>query len=226
MTTLSSVISEFGGSGTVPINMRAYLKLGAYSGWYGGVAEHENNNQIPSSGTLLLSNFASPADRDFVSDSYTTGFSSYYDFGIPYYEQSWGYMQSGGLAAAGAIYLTGNGSPGSRTLVGKATYGATNQEATVDGVYDLDIDGQVNNFVFQLEGDQRRSGWGGTGSSPGTAGAAPTSIVVQGNTFSFSSATVPNGTYNSTYNVTTWQWTSWSGLYLNPSTFTFTVSIF
>jgi hypothetical protein len=226
MTSLSGVISQFGGSGNVPNNMRSYLKLGAFSGWYGGVAEHDNNNLIPSSGSLSLSNFASPANKDFVSDNYTTGFSSYVDFNIPYYEYAWGYSTTDGLSAASLNFLTGQGSPGGRTLVGKATYGSSGQEATVTGVYDYDIDGQVQGFIFQLLGDQRRSGWGGTGTSPGTSGAAPTSISILSSTLSFGSATVPNGTYNSTYNITTWDWSTQVGLFNLPATFTFSVSIF
>jgi hypothetical protein len=220
---LSTVISEFGGSGTVPINMRAYLKLGAYSGWYGGVAEHDNNNSIPTSGTLLLSYFNSPADRDFVSDNYTNSLSQYVDFNIPYYEYAWGYSTSNGLAAAGLNFLSGSGSAGSRTIVGKATYGSAGQEATVTGVYDYDIDGQVQGFIFQLLGDQRRSGWGGTGNN---SGDAPTSITVLGTTLLFDNASVPNGTYNSTYNVTTWDWSTQTGLFNATTPFTFSVSIF
>lgn len=226
-TTLSSVISEFGGSGTIPINMRSYLKLGATLGWNGGVAEHANNSAIPVSGTLLLSNFVSPADRDFVSDSYTDGSDIYFDIGTGTYQSVTGYGTGNGVLAAGLTFLSSNfGAAGSRTTVGKSTYGSTGQTATVIGVYNYDNNGSTGAIV-QMSGDQRQSGWGGTGTSGGTSGAAPTTVTQGATTLNFSSASVAAGSYDVTYNLTTWVWPGSSFPDLNGSgTFTFSISIF
>lgn len=221
---LSDVISEFGGSGTIPINMRAYLKLGAFAGWYGGVAEHANNSAIPVSGTVTLSDFVSPANRDFVSDSYTDGLAAWVSF--PNYQSAFGYATTNGLIAAGLTNLTAMGSAGSRTVMGKSTYGATGQTATIIGVYDYDNNGSTG-CIVQMSGDQRRSGWGGTGTVGGTSGAAPTNILVVGSTvLSFGSSSVPGGTYDVTYNLTTWTWPGSTFNLDGSGTFTFSISIF
>lgn len=227
MTTLSSVIAEFGGSGSIPINMRAYMKLGAYAGWNGGVAEHANNSAIPytGGGTVLLSNFASPADRDFVSDTYTEGSDFYFDFSTGNYMGVYGYGTGNGLQAAGLFYLSTNfGSPGSRTTMGKSTYGSSGQTAQIIGVYDYDNNGSTG-AVVQMAGDQRRSGWGGTGTGGGTSGAAPTSVTVGSTTLSFASAFTPIGSYDAFYNITTWAWSVAFGLD-GTGTFDFRISIF
>jgi hypothetical protein len=220
----TNVINEFGGSGSIPTNMRAYLKLGAVLNWNGGVAEHDNNSAIPTSGSLSLSNFASPASRDFVSNTYTIGqaFSSTFDPLIGQID----YVAAGvndGVNNQTAIYTFTLVSPntfgtfGSRKTIGKSTYGSAGQVATLTGVWDIAtylngsyVDG---NIYVQMVGDQRRSGWGGTGTAGGTSGAAPTTVTITAAgqsplTLNFSGADTPLGSYNGTYNVTTWSWSS------------------
>lgn len=86
---LSEIISEFGVGGTIPSNFRSYLACGATVGWDGGVAQHENNINIPSSGTLKFSNFRSNTthvvDKDFESDNYTSHWSTYVDYITPFF---------------------------------------------------------------------------------------------------------------------------------------------
>ena len=41
-TSLSGVITEFGGTGTTPNNLRGYLKMGGFAGWYGGYASGDS----------------------------------------------------------------------------------------------------------------------------------------------------------------------------------------
>jgi hypothetical protein len=227
MTTLSSVISEFGGSGSIPINMRAYMKLGAFLGWNGGVAEHSNNSAIPytGGGTVFLSNFAAPADRDFVSDNYVAGADSYFDFFSGNFESSIGYYTGNGGASFFIWLTTPIGTAGSRTTVGKSTYGSSGQTATIAGVFDGDQNG-FGTFNVQMVGDQRRSGWGGTGTSGGTSGAAPTQVTIGSTTYNFASSFVPAGTYNATYNITTWSWSAPYGGFVFGNSFTFRISIF
>lgn len=217
MGNLSTVISEFGGTGSVPINMRAYLKYGAYAGWYGGVAQHDNNSAIPSSGTLLLSNFDSPADKDFVSDTYTYGISTYYDPGIPFSQSFNGYCASDPvMAGSGLVYLTACGAAGSRTYVGKSTYGSSGQVAQVNMIGDYDNDGSTG-FIIGFNGDQRATGWGGAGSIQ-----APYYVTIGLNTYYFSASSDPNGYYNSGYTYYSWPGAS-SGVGGN---FTFRVGIY
>ena len=216
-TSLSGVKTEFGGTGTIPDNMRGYLKMGAFAGWYGGVAEHDNNSAIPSSGNLSLSNFASPADKNFVSDTYTADTDSYVDPGIPFYQTFIGYclnntaMYESGLYALGAI-----GTAGSRTVVGKSTFGSTGQTATIAMVGDFDNNGSTG-FIIGFTGDQRASGWGGAGNIQ-----APVSVIINSNTFTIASSGVPNGYYNGGY--TYWSWSTQAGL--SNGSFTFQVSIY
>lgn len=246
----TNVINEFGGSGSIPTNMRAYLKLGAFLNWNGGVAEHDNNSAIPTSGSLSLSNFASPADRDFVSDTYTIGQS----FGVTgnISVGFTGYLVSGvsddpdnlrhpGLQ--GVVSPTTWGAFGSRKGIGKSTYGSVGQVATLTGVWDLRItfNGSFTSgtVYVQMVGDQRRSGWGGTGTAGGTSGAAPTSVTISATgqadlALNFASASVPLGSYDGTYNFTTWSWTGIADSNLKlkeaynagQTTFTTRVSIF
>ena len=216
-TSLSGVKTEFGGTGTIPTNMRAYLKMGAYTGWYGGVAEHDNNSAIPFSGNLALTNFASPADKNFVSDTYTYGASTYYDYSEPpFYQTFGGYcLNNAAMYGSGLYSLTACGSAGSRTIVGKSTYGSSGQTATVAMVGDFDNNGTTG-FIIGFTGDQRATGWGGAGSIQ-----APYQVIINSVTFSVSSSTDPNGYFNNGY--TYYSWTSGSGI---TSNFTFQVSIY
>ena len=190
MTRLSDVKTEFGGTGSIPNNMRAYLKYGATAGWYGGVAEHDNNSAIPSSGNLRLSNFASPADRDFVSDVYTADTSTYYDFGIPFYQTFVGYaLNNNAINNSGLFFLDAVGTAGSRVNVGKSTYGSSGQTATVSLIGDFDDNGSTG-VIIGFSGTQLASGWGGAGSIQ-----APYFIVLNGNTYYMASSAVPEGQF-------------------------------
>jgi hypothetical protein len=227
MATLNGVISEFGGSGAIPINMNSYYKLGATLGWNGGVAQHDNNSAIPTTGELRLSNFDSPADKDFVSDNWTQGISTYVD-GLS--GDTWivtGISTLAGLAAAGFVYNDATGSAGARVNIGKSTFGASGQLAPVSGVYDWNFNGQPG-FIIQMTGDQRRGlvfpvpgSWGGA-----DIGYAPFTVVINSQTRTFDSAFVPDGTYDPTYNITTWSWPGGEVGLSGTGTTTFRVSIY
>lgn len=220
MGTLSSVISMFGGTGTVPINMRAYLKYGAYSGWYGGVAQHDNNSAIPSSGTLLLSNFNSPADKDFVSDTYTFGTSTYYDSNDPpFFQEFVGYATNNAMQGSGLFFLAGCGTAGSRTNVGKSTFGSSGQTAQICMIGDFNNNGTTG-FIIGFNGDQRATTWGGAGSIQ-----APYFVTINSTTWYISTATDSNGYYDSSTNTTFYSWTSGQAGLTN-TTYTFRVAIY
>lgn len=218
-TSLSGVKTEFGGTGTIPDNMRAYLKMGAYSGWYGGVAEHSNNSNIPYSGNLSLTNFASPADKNFVSDTYTADTTSYFDFGEPpFYQTFVGYcVNNTAMIGSGLNFLTAIGSAGSRTTVGKSTYGSSGQTATIAMVGDFDNNGTTG-FIIGFTGDQRATGWGGAGSVQ-----APVAVIINSTTFTIASSTDTNGYFNDGY--TYFSWVSGQAGLSNGS-FSFQVSIY
>lgn len=219
-TSLSGVKTEFGGTGNIPDNMRAYLKMGAYAGWYGGVAEHDNNSAIPYSGNLSLSNFASPADKNFVSDTYVANTTTYSDFGEPPFFQSFtGYcVNNTAMNGSGLNFLIATGTAGSRTVVGKSTFGSSGQTATVAMVGDFDNNGTIG-FIIGFTGDQRATGWGGAGSVQ-----APVAVIINSTTFTIASSSDPNGYFNDGY--TYYSWTpSQAGLSLNDN-FTFQVSIY
>lgn len=194
-TSLSGVISEFGGTGSIPNNMTPYRKMAAYTGWYGGVAEHDNNSAIPYSGNLALSNFASPADKDFVSDTYVAATSTYYDFNIPFYQTFVGYaLNNAAINNSGLFYLTAVGTAGSRVNVGKSTFLPTGQTAQVSLIGDFNDDGTTG-VIIGMSGDQRATGWGGAGGVGSGGVQAPYYIVLNGNTYYMSSSAVPNGQY-------------------------------
>ena len=215
--SLSGVITEFGGTGTAPNNMRGYLKMGGFAGWYGGVAEHDNNSAIPVSGNLSLTNFDSPADKNFVSDTYVADTSSYFDPGPPLTQTFIGYgLNLAVMTGAGLDFLDPTGTVGSRTVVGKSTYGSAGQTATVAMIGDFDNNGSTG-FTIGFTGDQRASGWGGAGNVQ-----APVSVIINSNTFTIASSSTPAGYFNNGY--TYWSWTSQAGL--SNGNFTFEVSIY
>lgn len=220
-SSLLGIINNFYGGGSYPLNLQGYNKMGAYAGWYGGVAEHDNNSAIPySKGSLRISQFASPADKNFISDNWTQGITSYVDGYTGEYWVANGIATQNGLYSAGFYNLSAIGSAGSRTVVGKSTYGSAGQTAQVIGVYDWNQNG-TEGFIIQMAGDQRRTGWGGAG-----AATAPVAIVINSATRNFGSAYDANGFYDSYYNITTWSWLgSPVGLSGSGST-SFTVSIF
>jgi len=216
-TSLSGVITEFGGTGTTPNNLRGYLKMGGFAGWYGGVAEHANNSAIPVSGNLSLTNFDSPADKNFVSDTYVADTSSYFDPGPPLTQTFTGYgLNLAVMTGSGLDFLDPTGTVGSRTVVGKSTYGSTGQTATVAMIGDFDNNGSTG-FIIGFTGDQRASGWGGAGNVQ-----APVSVIINSNTFTIASSSDPAGYFNNGY--TYWSWTSQAGL--SNGNFTFQVSIY
>ena len=217
-TSLSGVKTEFGGTGTIPDNMRGYLKMGAFAGWNGGVAEHDNNSAIPVSGNVSLTNFASPADKNFVSDTYVAATSSYYDPGPPFTQTFIGYGLNYDVVIGSGLYeLDPTGTVGSRKVVGKSTYGSTGQTATVAMIGDFDNNGSTG-FIIGFTGDQRASGWGGAGNVQ-----APVSVIINSNTFTIASSSLPNGYYIGGY--TYWSWdASLAGL--SNGNFTFQVSIY
>ena len=67
---LSEIVTEYGGGS----NQRAYLRAGGY------VANHQRNENIPTSGTLTTRNFLG-TEKAFSSDTYVSGSSSGYSSG-------------------------------------------------------------------------------------------------------------------------------------------------
>jgi hypothetical protein len=207
----------FGGAGTIPNNMRSYLMLGAYAGFHGGVAEHDNNGDIPSSGTVFLSDFASPADKDFVSDNYTAATSTVVVG--EYFEVFTGYASNdAALQNFGFGFLSSVGASGSRDNVGKSTYGSSGQTAEVQLIGDWNIS-DTTGVVIGFSGDHRATGWGGAGGGI----QAPYYIVLNNTTYYMADSVVPNGSFNTTH--TYWAWTG-AGSGLVDGTFTFEVGIY
>lgn len=207
---LSEVISEFGVGGTIPTNMRAYLACGSYSGWDGGVAQHENNASIPSSGTLRLSHFRSTSsivvDKDFESDTYSSTAVTYTDIYTPYYETKSGLWTTDISSILGFAWDTSGGTKGSIDVVGKSTFNL-DLTCTLNSVFDFvssSYTSAPDTACLAFTGDHRATGWGNPWISASiTIGASTT-------TLNRSASLVPNGTYNSTNNITYWLW---SGLF-------------
>jgi hypothetical protein len=220
---LSEIIDEFGVGGTIPNNLRSYLAGGNFAGWDGGVAEHENNINIPSSGTLNFSNFRSNTthviDKDFESDTYTAITSEYLDFIIPEYESITGLWTSAAHTSLGFNYVNSNGgSKGNVDYIGKSTFnlGLT---ATVNSIFDYAL---VNastpnptNAALVLSGDQRATGWGNPFISVSVIIGATTT------TLNRADSVVPNGTYDSTNNITSWTWNSIFGFTYSYTSYNF-----
>ena len=120
------------------------------------------------------------------------------------------------MTGAGLDFLDPTGTVGSRTVVGKSTYGSAGQTATVAMIGDFDNNGTTG-FIIGFTGDQRASGWGGAGNVQ-----APVSVIINSNTFTIASSSDPAGYFNNGY--TYWSWTSQAGL--SNGNFTFQVSIY
>jgi hypothetical protein len=210
---LSEIISEFGVGGTIPNNLRSYLAAGAYVGWDGGVAQHENNINIPTSGTIKISDFRSNTthvvDKDFESDTYSGVTSDYLDFMIPEYESVSGLWTSTGSAALGFTYVNlSGGTIGNVDYVGKSTFN-TGLTATLDSIVDYaPVNGSSStptNAALVLAGDQRATGWGNPFISVSVIIGATTTTLTR------AASVVPNGTYDAINDVTIWTWNSTFG---------------
>lgn len=207
---LSEIITEFGGSTSTPNNLRAYLKCGNFLGWDGGVANHENNANVPFSGTVNLGNFRSAGDlivdRDFESDNYTGQLTFWVSGDYSFYESKSGLCTS---AASSALSLgfsgATNGTKGTIDVIGKSTYDTSpgyTELATVNSVFDYSfgINPYPDTAVFALTGDQRATGWGSPWKSVTvTINNSPSSL-------NRVDSVVPNGSYNVPNNITYWVW--------------------
>lgn len=236
MANLSNVTSanSFGGGGTIPLNLNQYRRGNSFLGWNGGVASHENNSNIPAvgiggsyTGNLELSDFNSPAHRDFLSGNYVSSVST--SSSPP--EAAVGYASFAALGAVGCGSLSNIGTA-NRLTVGKSTYDWTilgyAETANIEGVFDFSATStSVDQFAVVMTGDQRRTGWGGTNPANvgGTAGFAPTFIALGANTLSFANAVIPNGSYNNAINLTTWVWNNTMSIPLSGN-YDYSISIF
>jgi hypothetical protein len=188
--SFSGVRSEFGTGSTA---LSAYIRGGGY------VANHENNGAISSSSSgLALSQYLN-TDKDFDSlyggnsGLWTTGFDSYYD-GFSTAETITGYAGFGAATAAGLIYVGGTGSPNSFDIVGVSP--SSLSSAVIKGAFNWNTGTDpfitADNFSFVLEGNWTSFTW--------------STVIVGGNGFSRTSASVPAGSYNGGLNTTIWTW--------------------
>jgi hypothetical protein len=206
---LSQIITEFGGAANTPYNLRSYFKCGNFIGWDGGVANHENNANVPFTGTasLKISDFRSygnyVVDKDFESDTYTGQLNTYFDYSIPYLEAKSGLYTSD---TSIMLFLTFSGYPagtiGTINTIGKSTYDASpgfTEVATVDSIFDYGIvSGVPDSAALVLNGDERSTGWGNPWISASVTIGATTTTLNRADTV------VPNGTYDAVYNKTYW----------------------
>ena len=220
---LSEIISEFGVGGTIPNNFRSYLAGGSYVGWDGGVAQHENNINIPTSGTLTFSNFRSNTthvvDKDFESDTYSGITSDYVDFLTPQYESITGLWTSTAYSSLGFTFVNSSGGTiGTVDYIGKSTFN-TGLTATVDSIFDYaPLNGSSptpTNSAIVLAGDQRATGWGNPFISVSVIIGATTTTLTR------AASVVPNGTYDAINNVTSWTWNSTFGFTYSYSSYNF-----
>lgn len=207
---LSEIISEFGGTANTPYNLRSYFKCGNFAGWDGGVANHENNANVPFTGvsTLKIGDFRSVGnyvvDKDFESDTYTGKLNTYFDFSDPpYLEAKSGLYTTNTSIMFGLVFASyPAGTIGTIDTIGKSTYDATpgfTEVATVDSIFDYGISSGIpDTGALVLNGDQRISGWGNQWIS------ASVTIGVSTVTLNRVDSVVPNGTYNVTYDKTYW----------------------
>jgi hypothetical protein len=208
---LSDIINEFGVGGSIPNNLRSYFKCGNFVGWDGGVANHENNANVPFIGasTIKISDFRSYTnyviDKDFESDNYQGKLTSYVDFNIPQYEVKSGLFTSNTSTMLGLVNTdAAGGTIGTINFIGKSTYDQTigfTEVADVDSIFDFGISiPTTDSAALVLLGDQRTTGWGNQWIS------ASITVGVSTVTLNRTDSVVPVGTYNSTYNRTYWLW--------------------
>jgi len=204
---LSEIINEFGVGGTIPNNFRAYLACGNFLGWNGGVAQHENNIKIPSSGTMRFSDFRSNTthvvDKDFESNNYTSSQSFYVDGGFGFYETKAGVWSTTASNALGLVYTDSSGGTlGNVDYLGKSTYNL-DLNGPISSVFDY-AQGVVTSVpdtaTFMMAGDHRATGWG----NPWISISVTIGSTV---TLNRSASLVPNGTYDNINNITYWLWT-------------------
>lgn len=183
----ADISGEFGGS--APHNLNEYYRGG------GLVANHTNNSGIPTSGQIKMSDFYN-TDIDYESTHTPSVASSFIDLGEGGIQWTYYYgIDRSGLAGLGAF-----GTIGASNQIGKAKSDLT--QANTYGFYStyIDIDPIEDRFV--VRGDHRGAWF--TSVTTNTAGGG---VLVHPR----SSATVPNGQYSASNNVTYWIWTTYIG---------------
>lgn len=209
---LSEVCTEFGRQiNAQPRNLRSYLKCSApplfgfsFNSDY-GVPEHENNNQIPTSGTLKLSHFRSGATtiaQKYVSNTCTADYV-FFDEASYFFGTFFGRGFATEQALAGA-FLPPFGGMSAIDNVGKSV-ARLSQTASIIGVYDYAVGTVFDplSSYLVLAGDHRNSvTWDqrllsitvnipGVGSTTKNVDASP----------------FPDGLYDAAYDATFWYWT-------------------
>lgn len=205
--------------------------------WYttSRIAAHENNTNIPTSGTLKFSNFRSTGtyvvDRDFVSDSYTgvpSVFIAPY-FSVTYYEIKSGIYTADASTSLGINYnTTVAGTLGTVETIGKSIRTPTGSTKTcsINSILDYSIFSPVaipNKAALVLSGDQRISTqW----DDPWTQVEVTLTATSTIKTLYRNNSIVPNGTYDSLRNLTYWAWNDIFGFDNSGSTpFNFKTSV-
>lgn len=220
---LSEIIAEFGGTTNTPTNFRSYLACGNFLGWDGGVAQHENNVNIPTSGTLQFSNFRSTStylvDKDFESDTYSGVTSDYVDFLTPELESITGLWTSTAYTALGFNFVNSSGgTQGVVDYIGKSTFNI-NLTAPLNSIFDYaprnGFTTNPSNAALVLTGDHRATGWGNPFVSVSVTIGATTTTLTR------TTSVVPNGTYDNINDVTYWVWNSTFGFTYDYSPYNF-----
>jgi hypothetical protein len=215
--------SAYGGAGARGEIRFTFFTDGAF------VAEHENNNSVPSSGTVKLGDFRSTStytvDRDFETDNYTGQFRAYQspDFSYSYYRTGLCTSDAvatvfGGLASD----QTPVGTKGTIDVIGRSINGL-GETAVVNSIFDWRLvayagdPGAPAAAALFLEGDRRESVW----DFPWTTA----SVNLNNNTITLNrfDTVVPAGSYDSVRNLTSWIWNNQIFGFVNgdPTPFTF-----
>lgn len=211
--------------------------------WYAAaVPEHENNVNIPLSGTLKFSNFRSigdnVVDKDFESDTYSgaykfirsgTEIDSEGDGVVirtPLFESASGIGTFSALNALGLnVLATANTMPstiGNINEIGQ-TIDASNEKSVVNSIFDFGNDSYdtlPDSCTLILNGDKRATVW--------DLRWINVSVTVNNSTITLNriNSTVPNGSYDAIRNLTYW---TWFGLFGFPnatgSTYNFKVRV-
>lgn len=212
-----------GGGGGAGLALSAVQVYGGTAGaagrvqfiWYAAaVPEHENNVNIPSSGTLKIGDFRSVGDnvvdKDFESDNYNGAKDQRFSF-RPVDDPSIFEIASGAasvnalrtlflpnIAIAGIIPdIEGNIIEIGRTI------NALGEKSTIVGILDYGFDYAGNppeSGALILSGDQRATTW----DLPWVSAAVTVNNITT--TLYRLESLIPNGSYNATYNVTSWVW--------------------
>lgn len=216
-------VTANGGAGAVGAIKFTFFTDGAF------IAEHENNNSIPNTGTVRLGDFRSTStytvDRDFETDNYTGQFRAYQspDFSYSYYRT--------GLCTSDAVATIFGGLASDQTPVGtKGTIdvigrsiNALGETAVVNSIFDWRLvayagdEGSPAAAALFLEGDRRESVW----DFPWTTA----SVTLNNATITLNriDTVVPAGSYDSVRNLTSWVWNNQIFGFVNgdPTPFTF-----